>query len=93
MKINQELQRKIRDKEQRARLDKVLAAANLKTKTDVETLKKKENEKRAKVNEALEAQAKKERLSQRLADKKRLQEDRERKLKLDEIKQERMKSI
>lgn len=35
MKINHELQRKIRDKEQRARLDKVLAAATLKTKTDV----------------------------------------------------------
>jgi len=35
MKIERELERKIREKEQRAHLDKVLAAAQLKLKTDV----------------------------------------------------------
>lgn len=54
MKIERELQRKIEEKKQRARLDKVLAAADLKLKTDVEELKKREDAKREKVNAALE---------------------------------------
>ena len=35
IKIERELERKIREKEQRAKLDKVLAAAQLKLNTDV----------------------------------------------------------
>ncbi len=42
MKIERELERKIEEKKQRARLDRVLAAADLKLKTDVEELKKRE---------------------------------------------------
>ena len=49
MKISFELNRKIKEREQRARLDKVLAAANVKLKTDVEILKKREQEKTQKV--------------------------------------------
>lgn len=54
MKIERELERKIEDKKQRARLDKVLAAADLKLKLDVQELKKRENAKREAVNEVLE---------------------------------------
>ena len=53
LKIERELQRKIREKEQKARLDKVLNNAQLKLKTDVEILKKREEEKRAAVEEKL----------------------------------------
>jgi len=42
MKIQGELVRKIKDVEQRARLDKVLNAATIKLKIDVDTLKKRE---------------------------------------------------
>ena len=42
MKITGELSRKIKEKEQRARLDKVLNAATLKVKTDVDALKQRE---------------------------------------------------
>ena len=45
MKIERELERKIKDREQRARLDRVLAAAQLKLKVDVDILKKKKQEK------------------------------------------------
>lgn len=45
MKIHCELSRKVKEKEQRARLDKVLNAANVKLKCDVETLKRREKEK------------------------------------------------
>jgi len=54
MKIERELERKIEEKKQRARLDKVLAAADLKLKLDVQELKKRENAKREAVNEVLE---------------------------------------
>lgn len=63
IKIERELQRKIEEKKQRARLDKVLAAAQLKLKTDVEILKKREQEKRDKVDEVLERKRKQERLA------------------------------
>lgn len=53
-KIERELQRKIKENEQRARLDKVLAAAQLKVKTDVKMLRERKKEKRDKVDEAQE---------------------------------------
>jgi len=53
MKIERELERKIREKEQRAHLDKVLAAAQLKLKTDVKTLQEKKKVKRDAVDEVL----------------------------------------
>ena len=93
MKIERELERKIREKEQRARLDKVLAAAELKVKTDVEVLKKREQEKRDAVNETLEGIRKKERLKQKKADKDRLEEDKNREKKLSEVRQQRMATI
>jgi len=55
MKIERELERKIEEKKQRARLDKVLAAADLKLKLDVKELQKRESAKREAVNEALES--------------------------------------
>lgn len=58
IKIERELERKIREKEQRAKLDKVLAAAQLKLKTDVKQLKEKRKEKRDAVDEALKNQKK-----------------------------------
>ena len=58
MKIERELERKIKEREQRARLDKVLAAAQLKLKTDVKQLKEKKDEKNNAVREALEKQRK-----------------------------------
>lgn len=58
MKIERELERKIEEKKQRARLDKVLAAADLKLKLDVQELKKRENAKREAVNEVLETKKK-----------------------------------
>ena len=58
MKIERELERKIREKEQRARLDKVLAAAQLKLKTDVKTLQEKKKVKRDAVDEVLANQRK-----------------------------------
>lgn len=48
MKIQGELHRKIREAEQKARLDKVLNAASVKLKTDVHILKKREQEKHQK---------------------------------------------
>lgn len=54
MKIERELQRKIREKEQKARLDKVLNNAQLKLKTDVEILKKREEERHKAVEEKLQ---------------------------------------
>ena len=53
-KIERELSRKIREKEQKAKLDKVLNNAQLKLKTDVEILKKREEEKRSAVEEKLQ---------------------------------------
>lgn len=46
IKIERELERKIEEKKQRARLDKVLAAADLKVKTDVKELQAREEVKR-----------------------------------------------
>ena len=63
MKISHELSRKIKEKEQRARLDKVLAAADVKLKTDVEILKKREQEKKDKAQESLANAAKAERIA------------------------------
>ena len=63
MKISYELSRKIKEKEQRARLDKVLAAADVKLKTDVEILKKREQEKKDKAQESLANAAKAERIA------------------------------
>ena len=63
MKISYELTRKIKDKEQRARLDKVLAAADVKVKTDVEILKKREQEKKEKAQESLANAQKAERIA------------------------------
>ena len=54
MKIERELQRKIKEKEQRARLDKVLNNAQVKLKMDVETLRKREEQKRTAVEEKIE---------------------------------------
>ena len=54
VKIERELSRKIREKEQKAKLDKVLNNAQLKLKTDVEILKKREEEKRSAVEEKLQ---------------------------------------
>ena len=48
MKITGELSRKIKENEQRARLDKVLNAATLQLKTSVETLKAREKDKNEK---------------------------------------------
>jgi len=48
MKIQAELTRKIKEKEQDARKDKVLKAAEVKVKTDVEMLKRREQEKHQK---------------------------------------------
>ena len=48
MKIQAELTRKIKEKEQDARKDKVLKAAEIKVKTDVEMLKRREQEKHQK---------------------------------------------
>ena len=62
IKIERELERKIEEKKQRARLDKVLAAADLKMKTDVKELKMKEEAKREKVHAVLEAMKRKERI-------------------------------
>lgn len=53
--IENELQRKIKEKFQQARLDRVLKAQELKQKTDVDTLKQREKEKREAVDEALKA--------------------------------------
>ena len=63
MKISYELSRKIKEKEQRARLDKVLAAADVKLKTDVEILKKREQEKKEKAQESLANAQKAERIA------------------------------
>jgi len=53
MKIERELERKLKEKMQKARLEKVLAAADLKLKTDVKTLQERVREKRDKVDEVL----------------------------------------
>ena len=53
MKIERELERKLKEKVQKARLEKVLAAADLKLKTDVKTLQERVREKRDKVDEVL----------------------------------------
>ena len=75
MKISLELNRKIKEKQQRARLDKVLEAADIKVKTDVKLLKAKEDEKKAKVQAALENKRRAERVAQRQADKDRATKD------------------
>ena len=71
----------------------MLAAAELKVKTDVETLKKREQEKRDAVNEALETIRKRERLMQRKDDRDRAEEDKNREKKLAEVRKERMNTI
>ena len=85
MKIERELERKIKDKEQRARLDKVLGNAQLKLKTDVDMLKKNEAEKKAKVEDRLEMQRKRDRIAKRMADKKREEDDINRQKTLKEV--------
>lgn len=54
LKIEQELQRKIKEKEQRAKLDRVLAQADLKLKTDVKVLREREKARKDAVDEVLQ---------------------------------------
>ena len=80
-----ELERKIKEKRQQAHLDKVLRAAQLKLKTDVETLRKREQEKKEAVDEAVAQKKRMERISQIRADKKRAADDEERAKKLKDV--------
>ena len=82
MKIERELERKLKEKIQKARLEKVLAAADLKLKTDVKTLQERVREKRDKGDEVLANQQKAERINQRKADRRREEEDKLRNEKL-----------
>ena len=84
-KIERELERKIKEKRQQAHLDKVLRAAQLKLKTDVETLRKREQEKKEAVDEAVAQKKRMERISQIRADKKRAADDEERAKKLKDV--------
>ena len=64
-------------------MDKVLNAATLKVKTDVETLKQREQEKIQKQQAAHQALQRNERISQRQAEKKMLADDDERNRKIE----------
>lgn len=93
VKIERELQRKIKEKEKQARLEKVLAAAQLKVKTDVKKLREKVKEKRDKVDEAQNQQKRKMRRDQIMKDRQREQEDKKRKEMIEEAKNGKMASI
>lgn len=93
IKIERELQRKIKEKEQRARLEKVLNNAQLKLKTDVEILRKREEEKRAAVEDRIKNQRRAERIAFRKADQRRIENDEERKRRLEEVQKNRMDFI
>ena len=92
-KIERELERKIKENQQRARLDKVLAAAQLKLKTDVKMLRERKKEKRDKVDEAQDEQRRKLLRDQKLADRRRAEEDKKRKQQIEEQKAGKMASI
>ena len=93
VKIENELQRQIKAKEQAARLERVLNNQNLKLKTNVEELKKKEAERKEKVDEALKQMRRKERLAQKAADAKREEDEKNMAARLAEVNKARLKSI
>lgn len=93
IKIESELQRKIKEKEQKARLDRVLAAADLKLKTDVKVLKEREAAKKAAVDEILNQKRREERIKLKMADKNRAQEDAELERRMKQAQENRLKDI